>query len=44
MESIKGRKPLMFDDYKSYSSRVVDQDIQSGRSSNAHDTPCLLDK
>ena len=44
LESIKGRKPLIFDDYRSYSSRVVDQDIQSGRSSKADDTPCLLDK
>jgi len=44
MGSIKGRKPLIFDDYKSYFSRVVDQDIQSGRSSKAVDTPCLLDK
>jgi hypothetical protein len=42
--NIKGRKPLIFDGYRPYSSQVLDQDIQSGRSSNAYDTPCLLDK
>ena len=43
-KDIKGRKPLMFGSYKLHFSRVVDQGIQSGRSSNASGTPCLLDK
>ena len=42
--TIKGRKPLIVKGYKPYFSRVVDQGLQSGRSSKASVTPCLLDK
>jgi hypothetical protein len=42
--TIKGRKPLIVRSYKLHFSQAVDQGLQSGRSSKASGTPCLLDE